>query len=129
MSTLVIEYLPEDYGGIRPKFGENTCFFETHIGNLLFFHILLMALEVANIILFVAVAAKLHRNWKLSKKLGIRQSSIKNGTKSSTFKGAAKITQEFLSFLVFFYFYYKEFLFCLEITFFNNILNFVFHML
>ena len=108
MSTLVIKYLPEDYGGIRPKFGENTCFFETHIGNLLFFHILLMALEVANIILFVAVAAKLHRNWKLSKKLGIRQSSIKNGTKSPTFKGAAKITQEFLSFFIFFYFYYNR---------------------
>ena len=94
MSTLVIEYLPEDYGGIRPKFGENTCFFETHIGNLLFFHILLMALEVANIILFVAVAANLHRNWKLSKKLGIRQSSIKNGTKSPTFKGTSKIKQD-----------------------------------
>ena len=94
MSTLVIEYLPEDYGGIRPKFGENMCFFETHIGNLLFFHILLMALEVANIILFVAVAANLHRNWKLSKKLGIRQSSIKIGTKSPTFKGTGNIMQD-----------------------------------
>ena len=51
-------------------------------------------IEVANIILFVAVAANLHRNWKLSKKLGIRQSSIKNGTKSPTFKGTSKIKQD-----------------------------------
>ena len=88
--TLIVEYLPEDYGGIRPRFGVNTCFFESKLGNLLFFHILLMALEFSNAVLFIMVARKLHLNWKFSKQVGIRQSSIKNGTKSPSFKGGFK---------------------------------------
>ena len=91
MLTLVVEYLPEDYGGIRPRFGINSCFFETHLGNLLFFHILLIALEVANAILFIIVALKLHSSWKFSKQVGIRQYSIRNGTKTPTFKGISYI--------------------------------------
>ena len=92
--TLIVEHLPENYipEGIRPRFGVNSCFFETHMGNLLFFHILLIALEVTNAVLFILVAAKLHRNWKFSKQVGIRQSSIKYGTKSPNIKGIPNTT-------------------------------------
>ena len=90
--TLIVEHLPEGYSGIRPRFGVNSCFFETHMGNLLFFHMLLIALEVTNAVLFIIVAVKLHHNWKFSKQVGIRQSSIKYGTKSPNFKGIPNTT-------------------------------------
>ena len=88
MITLVVEHLPEDYDGIRPGFGTTKCFFKDNMENLIFFHILLMAVEFTNAVLFIMVAMKLHKNWKFSKKVGMKQSSIKNGTnKSPTFKG------------------------------------------
>ena len=87
MLTVVVEYLPDEYGGIRPNFGVNSCFFETKMGNLLYFHILLMALEVANAVFFILVALKLHGDWKLSKQAGIKHSTIRNGTSGRPFKG------------------------------------------
>ena len=97
--TLVVEFLPEDYGGIRPGFGTSTCFFKSNLGNLLFFHILLMALEVTNAVFFIIVAANLHKNWKFSKQVGMKQSSIRNGThKSPTFKGI--IIKYFLNYII-----------------------------
>ena len=88
MITLVVEHLPEDYDGIRPGFGTTKCFFQDNMENLIFFHILLMAVEFTNAVLFIMVAMKLHKNWKFSKKVGMIQSSIKNGTnKSPKFKG------------------------------------------
>ena len=88
MVTLIVEHLPENYHGIRPGFGTTKCFFKDYMENLIFFHILLMAVEFTNAVLFIMVAIKLHKNWKFSEKVGIKQSSIKNGTsKSPKFKG------------------------------------------
>ena len=88
MITLVVEHLPEDYDGIQPGFGTTKCFFKDNRENLIFFHILLMAVEFTNAVLFIIVAIKLHKNWKFSKKVGIKQSSIRNGTnKSPKLKG------------------------------------------
>ena len=102
MITLVVEHLPENYNGIRPGFGTTKCFFQDNMENLIFFHVLLMAVEFTNAALFIMVAIKLHKNWKFSKKVGMKQSSIKNGTnKTPTFKGTTilfSITSCILSF-------------------------------
>ena len=88
MITLIVELLPENYGGIRPGFGTTKCFFRDDLENLLFFHILLMAVEVTNAVLFIMVAVNLHKNWKFSKQVGMKQSSIRKGAnKSPKLKG------------------------------------------
>ena len=88
MITLIVELLPENYGGIRPGFGTTKCFFRGDLENLLFFHILLMAVEVTNAVLFIMVAVNLHKNWKFSKQVGMKQSSIRKGAnKSPKLKG------------------------------------------
>jgi hypothetical protein len=57
--TLVVEYLPESYDGVRPGFGVRTCFFDTRLANFLFFHVYLLCMQVKH---------KLDTHWNLLQK-------------------------------------------------------------
>ena len=87
--TVILEFLPKDsYAGVRPNFGmSESCFFETPLSNLLFFHLLLMMVEVTNVIFFILVATKMHKNWKSAKQIRVRRSIVGKGSRSQKFKG------------------------------------------
>ena len=44
--AITIEFLPPSYEGVRPGFGLRRCFFDTPLGSFVFFHLLLLIIQV-----------------------------------------------------------------------------------
>ncbi len=44
--TAVFEFLPESYDGLRPGFGMRACFFDSTLSNFVFFHLLMIIMQV-----------------------------------------------------------------------------------
>ena len=65
--TLVVEFLPESYDGIRPGFGVETCFFDSHLANFLFLHLYLMVMQMANLVLFALTTSSMYRTWRATR--------------------------------------------------------------
>ncbi len=67
--TLVVEYLPDSYHGVRPGFGVRTCFFDTSLASFLFFHLYLVVMQMTNLVLFALTSRALFRTWRASRHL------------------------------------------------------------
>jgi hypothetical protein len=44
--TLTVELLPPDYDVLRPGFGIRNCFFDTPLASFVYFHMLLLVIQV-----------------------------------------------------------------------------------
>ena len=80
--TLGVELTPSTLtnGGslVRPDFGQTSCFFSTQLANFLYFHLLMLIVQLANLLFFLLTVRALYTSWKQSTNLRLnRQSSPK----------------------------------------------------
>ncbi len=80
--TLTVEFLPDSYGGLRPDFGVDRCFFGSYLANFLFLHLHLLAMQVANVVFFALTTASIYRTWRATRKMSRHQGRKSKGSRS-----------------------------------------------
>ena len=78
--TAVVEFLPESYEGVRPNFGTRACYFDTKLANFVFFHLLMIIMQVSNAIFFILTIKALYTTWRKARKLQQRSKRSQKST-------------------------------------------------
>ena len=76
--TMTVELLPPDMTGnlVRPDLGVSACFFDTRLANFLYFHLLIILVQLANLAFFVLTVRALRATWAQSAAASLQSKDV-----------------------------------------------------
>ena len=76
--TMAVELMPSEMTGrlVRPDFGVSACFFDTRLANFLYFHMLVILVQLANLAFFMLTVRALRATWAQSAAASLQSKNV-----------------------------------------------------